>query len=166
MNHPVTLPLCTAAFVLSCTPGSSVDPAPDPARTAATDSPTTASPSASAGPSATSAPTPSGSAATDRNALFLALFRRQLPDDLCKPDQYFRACFRVSEARCKEVVREELDRCVARHAASLPLVRGRDSGAQAGQVLGQCAGAAYDIRLLAERLQSAQCNDPTQWVGK
>ncbi len=92
--------------------------------------------------------------------------RSQLAESFCKPGQYFRSCFQVSEGRCREVALEELDKCVARHRASLPLVVDGTSGAKAGRVLGECAGTAYDIRLAAERIQSVKCNTPSAWTGK
>ncbi len=127
--------------------------------------------SAEAEPTVAKSPTPVATASTTaaapkRNALFLGLFGKQLPTDLCKSEQYFRACFQVTEERCKQVVTEELDKCVTIHAATLPLVRDGQTGAAAGRVLGQCAGTAYDVRLIGKRIQSKRCNDPSQWVGK
>jgi hypothetical protein len=166
MKTLVLLVVSTLSLSAGCDWSASTDLEPDPAKGKPTPKASSEGEPTSTSSAAARAASPSAAASPNRNALFLRLFRDQLPADLCKPEQYFRACFQVTEARCKEVVAEELNKCVATHAATLPVVRDGTTGAAAGRVLGQCTGTAYDIRLLAKRIQSSRCNDPTNWVGK
>ncbi len=161
MKPLVLLVASSLALSAGCDRTASIDLEPESAEAKPTDS--EPAPAAS---TALVAPSPSTAASPNRNALFLSLFRSQLPSDLCKSEQYFRACFRVTEAHCKQVVTEELEKCVVTHAATLPLVRNGQTGAAAGRVLGRCAGTAYDLRLAAQHIQSSRCSDPSEWVGK
>jgi hypothetical protein len=103
-------------------------------------------------------------AAGGRNASFLAMFAGTFPSRTCEPQQWFRGCFRVTEAQCEERMRKILAGCIDELGPSLPLVHDGSSGSDAGRILGTCAGSQYEISSTAERIHSAACDDIVGWM--
>lgn len=87
-----------------------------------------------------------------------------LPIVFCKPEQYFRQCFNISAQQCETTAASATRICLDKHAASIPdtLVQPKD-GAHWGQVVGSCAGEAYEVSLKAHRSKDSRCNNPANW---
>ncbi|MEI7968693.1 MAG: hypothetical protein WCJ69_06875 [Betaproteobacteria bacterium] len=89
-----------------------------------------------------------------------------LPEFFCQPRQYFRQCFRVSDADCRKLAASTARTCLERYRPDLPprLAQPAD-GIRWGNAVGSCAGTAYEKALSSRRVSSAKCNDPAQWTG-
>lgn len=158
-------PLVTKSLVLTALAAAACDRSPSarsedstPRRSVSTQSD---APSSSIDPPE---PPPSSSAPTVRNGWFLARMKDGLPKHSCKADQWFRACFRVDRATCEEAMGREVDACIEKLAATLPVVTDAKSGGDAGEVIGQCAGSAYEIKRAADRIHTPACDDVLRWL--
>ena len=87
-----------------------------------------------------------------------------LPVAFCAPAQYFRQCFSVSAVECEETSASAVRVCLAKYDADIPalLVQPKD-GTRAGQIVGECAGNAYEVTLSKSRISNAKCNDLNNW---
>lgn len=88
-----------------------------------------------------------------------------LPTVMCQAGTYFRECFRVSQQKSKEVALSGTRICLKENAEKIPdsLLQPKD-GARWGKIIGVCAGESYEITLKEKRINSAQCNNLTNWV--
>ena len=88
-----------------------------------------------------------------------------LPTMFCQSGQYFRECFRVSQEQCEEVALSATRICLKDKARDMPasLEQPKD-GRHWGQIIGECAGTNYEITIIEKRINSAQCNDITNWA--
>ncbi len=88
-----------------------------------------------------------------------------LPTMFCQSGQYFRECFRVSQQQCEEVALSATRICLKDKASQMPasLTSTKDS-ANWGQIIGECAGTNYELTIIGKRIDSAQCNDITNWT--
>lgn len=100
----------------------------------------------------------------DKNALFLEVFRKALPVQMCEPGQFARECFRGTVDECRERAFAELEGCEKELAAGLPLVTDGESGSAAGRVLGSCAGSRYEVAHASLRVTSAACDEAVRKV--
>ena len=82
-----------------------------------------------------------------------------LPVAFCAPAQYFRQCFSVSAVECEETSASAVRVCLAKYDADIPalLVQPKD-GTRAGQIVGECAGNAYEVDRKSTRLNSSHRN--------
>ena len=86
------------------------------------------------------------------------------PVHLCQEDQYFRACFRVTEAQCSETMTKLLVSCLEQYSEQIPeMLKQPEDGTEWSGVLGTCAGSAYDIERSLDKISSAKCNDSSAW---
>ena len=87
-----------------------------------------------------------------------------MSDFFCQPTQYFRHCFDVDEAVCKQTMRQHVRACIA--AANLPDRFDRDDNKRFGKLVGSCAGGAYENDLTAKgkrRDADPKCHDASAW---
>lgn len=96
---------------------------------------------------------------------WLTNMQANMPALMCEQTQYFTTCFEVTPAQCNEILSEQTEVCIERYRNQIPetLVLPAD-GARWGQVLGGCAGGAFERQLMKQKVQSAKCNDPSQWM--
>jgi hypothetical protein len=97
--------------------------------------------------------------------LFVTLMAESTPREFCQEQAFFRQCFSVTEAECRTRIRAEFAKCARAHAAEMPAHPDAENGRTAGEVLGRCTGAAYEIGLAAQgrRSMRAECNDIDRW---
>jgi hypothetical protein len=87
-----------------------------------------------------------------------------IPTMFCAPSRYFRQCFSVSAIECEETSTSATRVCLDKHKGEIPeiLVQPKD-GSRLGEIIGQCAGIAYEISLKKKRISNAKCDDPNNW---
>jgi hypothetical protein len=84
--------------------------------------------------------------------------RTGLPVAFCKEGSYFRSCFRVSAEQCEDTARSAIRVCLA--DAELPAVFHQPlDGETWGKKVGSCAGSAYEMTHVAERISSERCKE-------
>lgn len=88
-----------------------------------------------------------------------------LPTMFCQSGQYFRECFRVPQEQCEEVALSATRICLKDKAGQMPtsLISTKDS-THWGRVVGECAGTNYELTIIGKRINSAQCNNITNWA--
>ena len=96
---------------------------------------------------------------------WIAHMQKALPPAFCEENQYFRQCFKVTQRECLETTAAVTRQCLNKKENDIPevLVQPRD-GSQWGSVVGECAGDAYESRLLDRRISSDKCNDVKNWI--
>lgn len=88
-----------------------------------------------------------------------------LPIMMCEAGTYFRECFRVSQQKSMEIALSKTRICLKENSGKIPdSLRQPKDGARWGKIVGACAGERYEITLKEKRINSAQCNNPTNWV--
>lgn len=84
-----------------------------------------------------------------------------LPAYFCKADEYFRQCFKVTQAECEETALSATRICLAQNKDKIPArLKQPEDGTKWGTVIGSCAGQAYEIALQMKRINNSKCNDP------
>lgn len=88
-----------------------------------------------------------------------------LPMAFCNSAQYFRQCFEVTAPECEETAISATRVCLLKYQQDIPptLMQPRD-GTHWGQILGKCAGEAYETSLINKRISSDKCNNPGNWM--
>ncbi len=96
---------------------------------------------------------------------WLAQMEAMMPAQACQETEYFTACFNLSPAQCNELLSEFTQSCVKQYRAQMPetLKMPHDPG-KWGQVLGGCAGGRLELQLSEQKVKSAKCSDPSQWM--
>ena len=83
----------------------------------------------------------------------------------CQEGQYFHECFNGTAAQCNETMTELVGGCLERYEEQFPAAfKMPDDGAKWGQVIGSCAGSQYDVVRRSDRINSAKCNNPNEWM--
>jgi hypothetical protein len=121
---------------------------------------------AAPGTQATSGSNAPASAGVGRDE-FLAALRPLTPEYFCGDQMYFRQCFAVSAEDCQMLSLVAYDACVRELYTSIPPVLStEEEGAAVGEMIGTCAGEAYEIGLAENglRYDNAICNDPANWT--
>ncbi len=98
---------------------------------------------------------------------FLAALRPLTPEYFCGDQMYFRQCFAVSADDCQMLALVAYDACVRELYDSVPpVLSSEDEGAAVGEMIGTCAGQAYEIGLAENGLRhdTPACNDPANWT--
>lgn len=96
---------------------------------------------------------------------WMANMTEVMPGLFCNANNYFRQCFEVSEAECLQVATEMTRHCLDQMAGQIPaMLKLPEEGRQWGSQVGSCAGVAYERQLMANRINSARCNDPGNWT--
>ena len=87
-----------------------------------------------------------------------------LPAALCKSNQFFRQCFRVSAHDCEETAASATKACLNKYTNKIPstLVQPRD-GTYWGTIVGQCAGSRYGTLLETKYIKNKKCSNPNNW---
>jgi len=91
--------------------------------------------------------------------------RKVMGDKLCNSGSYFRECFTVTDAECRSLMLKHFDLCLSKPGA-IPTVVNGDTGRASGQIIGSCAGTAYELELDAagKATKTSRCQDPKNWV--
>lgn len=89
-----------------------------------------------------------------------------LAQTFCGDGTFFRTCFAVDRAECEQRAHRLFRTCVEENIDAIPQQPDAQSGRQAGELLGACAGSRYEIELSAEgRAQPAPfCDEPSHWM--
>lgn len=93
--------------------------------------------------------------------------RETLGRTLCNEDVYFRACYRIEEDPCRELMKRHFDACLREHADAVPAFPTASSGRKAGRVLGSCVGINSEKELLAQgrRTETPRCEEISKRVA-
>lgn len=98
---------------------------------------------------------------------WISAIRTALPIAFCKPDQYFRQCFNVTQAECEQTALSATRVCLDDLKSQIPeVLKQPGDGAHWGAKVGQCAGSGYEVALSGKRVQSVKCDDPSAWTPK
>lgn len=83
-----------------------------------------------------------------------------LPIHFCKSDQYFRQCFNVTQIECEETALSTVRICLSQNKDSIPArLRQPEDGTKWGNIIGSCAGSAYEITLQKNHINNSKCNN-------
>lgn len=97
---------------------------------------------------------------------FIVQMRPILLPIMCEPTSYFRQCFAVGEVDCYTLAGVAYDSCTGELVYQMPPVLYTEAdGAAAGEMIGTCAGTAYEQGLAMNglRYNTPACNDPSIW---
>jgi len=96
---------------------------------------------------------------------WIAHMQKALPPAFCEEKQYFRQCFKVTQQECLDTTAAVTRQCINKKENDIPevLVQPRD-GSHWGGIVGECAGDAYEKKLLDRRIDSDRCNDVKNWI--
>jgi len=87
-----------------------------------------------------------------------------LPAYLCKAEQYFRQCFNVTQTECEETILSTTRICLEKNKENMPnRLRQPEDGTKWGNIIGTCAGSAYEVALQKKRINNGKCNNPDNW---
>lgn len=96
--------------------------------------------------------------------MWIGQMRTALPQYFCSTQQFFRQCFNVKESQCKIVAADATDACLKQYEGKMPSkLKQPVDGTHWGQQVGMCAGNAYEVALLKQKINSAKCNNPNNW---
>lgn len=96
--------------------------------------------------------------------MWIGMFKTALPQHFCSSEQYFRQCFNVQESQCKMVAADATDACMKQYEGKIPSkLKQPVDGTHWGQQIGMCAGNAYEVALLKQRINTAKCSNPNNW---
>ncbi|MEM6998791.1 MAG: hypothetical protein AAF419_03005 [Pseudomonadota bacterium] len=87
-----------------------------------------------------------------------------LPAAFCRSEQYFRQCYTITANECEEIAASTTRICLKKFTDQMPdLFQQPKDGTEWGTKVGECAGAAFDLSISEKRIDSALCNDVTNW---
>ena len=91
-----------------------------------------------------------------------------LPRDLCQPQEYFMACYQVSQKQCRSTLKREINTCWGRKSVNWRMrrVRPRLEGVSMAYEIGACAGTSYEKRLKKKFKKIAACQGSAKWMGR
>ena len=96
--------------------------------------------------------------------MWIVQMKTVLPQHFCSSEQYFRQCFNVQESQCKMVAADTTNACLKQYEGRIPAILKQPAdGTHWGQQVGMCAGNAYEVALLKQKINSAKCNNPNNW---
>jgi hypothetical protein len=96
--------------------------------------------------------------------IWLGQMSTALPNYFCASQQFFRQCFNVGEVQCKMIAKEATDACLRQYEEKIPSkLKQPADGTFWGQQVGMCAGNAYEIALINQRINSSKCNNVDNW---
>ena len=96
--------------------------------------------------------------------MWIGQMKTALPLGLCSSEQYFRQCFNVQESQCKMVATDATNACLKQFEGKIPVrLKQPADGTYWGTQVGMCAGNAYEVALLKQRINTAKCNNPNNW---
>ena len=96
---------------------------------------------------------------------WLSVMESALPAEFCKAEMYFRQCFTVTEGECLEAATRSTLTCIAQLETSIPdPLEAIEGGKHWGTKIGECAGAAYEVRLKKKLSTKKECKDPLHWM--
>ncbi|OGQ04190.1 MAG: hypothetical protein A2W61_08080 [Deltaproteobacteria bacterium RIFCSPLOWO2_01_44_7] len=87
-----------------------------------------------------------------------------LPVLLCKRDEYFRDCFKISQEECEDIIASATRVCFKQIETQIPskIVQPRD-GEKWGRKIGECVGVSAETTLTDDKISNKKCNDPNAW---
>lgn len=89
-----------------------------------------------------------------------------LPAYFCAPEQYFRQCYKVSAKQCEEAASSVGRICLNKYKDQIPdFLRQPQEGSKWGEVVGSCAGEAYDMLMIEKRTGDPKCDDASNWIN-
>jgi len=95
---------------------------------------------------------------------WIARVRTSLPALFCAEGSYFRSCFTLTPQECEERAASTTRICLSDVQDQIPAtLKLPDEGRKWGEKVGRCAGQAFEVSLLAKRIHSQKCDDPTAW---
>ena len=95
---------------------------------------------------------------------WLQAMETALPAAFCKSNEYFRQCYTITANECEEVAASTTRICLNKFKDQIPdVLKQPNDGALWGTKVGECAGAAFDLSMADNRIDSELCNDPANW---
>lgn len=90
--------------------------------------------------------------------------RTLLPVLLCEESSFFRECFDVTAEKCEEVALSTTRVCLENIKEELPSIfESQAVGEKWRREVGVCAGTAYELALIKNKLDKPKCYDPSVW---
>ncbi|MEP5766172.1 MAG: hypothetical protein ABJ308_16360 [Halieaceae bacterium] len=88
-----------------------------------------------------------------------------LAASFCQSDAYYRQCFSISASQCKETASSVTKACLAKSGADIPdpLQQPAD-GTRWGNIVGRCAGNAFEAAQAQAKQQNSRCQDAKNWL--
>jgi hypothetical protein len=95
---------------------------------------------------------------------WLIAMKSALPAAFCNSPMYFRQCFNVTAEQCEETAISATRICLKNNETNIPniLIQPQD-GTHWGTVIGTCAGEAYEVALIKQKISNPKCSDATNW---
>jgi len=91
-------------------------------------------------------------------------FSVAFPVTICKSNEYFCQCFAVTQAECEETAISATRVCINEYKDKIPEVLNQpEDGRYWGELIGQCAGRAYETTLSNKRNSNEKCNNQENW---
>lgn len=92
--------------------------------------------------------------------IWMGQMRAALPAAFCSTEQIFRQCYSVSESQCKVAATDATDACLKQFEGRIPAILKQPSdGRYWGEQVGMCAGNAYGVTLVKQKINSPKCNN-------
>lgn len=94
-----------------------------------------------------------------------ALVLNMLPELLCHDESYFVQCFGMDTDQCESDLAKQTRNCLENLSEQIPSrISTSEQGRVAGELIGRCAGARFDLFNQERKIDSPPCNDPAHWA--
>jgi len=99
---------------------------------------------------------------------WIGKFEPAMVDWFCGAKQYPRNCFDLDETECVQMAKRALGPCIAQYEDRMPAQFDGQSGKELGELIGACAGGAYELELTARHKRigpSPKCDTFLTWTN-
>jgi hypothetical protein len=91
-------------------------------------------------------------------------YKAKMAELFCGEKAYFRQCFTSAADICKKNAITAAEGCLKEMDKTLPThITNQEEGKTWGVKLGTCAGEKFELALLKEKKDTADCKDPAKW---
>ncbi|MCS5710020.1 hypothetical protein [Candidatus Berkiella aquae] len=105
---------------------------------------------------------PAASASSTNNLVnkkaWIENMQNNLPSLLCKKDQHFMTCFKITENECVDLNKLFVQACLNNVSLALPAELNSDEATRWGSVIGQCTFDLYEKFMQSKKVSKPECN--------
>jgi len=95
---------------------------------------------------------------------FATDYKAKMAELFCGEKTYFRQCFTGTMESCKKAALSAAEGCLSEMDKTLPAhITSQAEGKTLGEKIGTCAGEKFEMALLKEKKDTADCKDPAKW---